>query len=66
MRPNEAPLFEQQVAPGGTITGTGAPFPPTGYSSYQEPQEEPEPVRYVTAITYVDSLSDAQNNPCAL
>lgn len=21
----------QQVAPGGTITGTGAPFPPTGY-----------------------------------
>lgn len=35
----------EQVAPGGTITGTGAPFPPTGYSSYQEPQEEPEPVR---------------------
>jgi hypothetical protein len=29
------------------ITGTGAPFPPTGYSSYQEPEEEPEPVRYV-------------------
>lgn len=37
----------QQVAPGGTITGTGAPFPPTGYSSYQAPEEEGEPVRYV-------------------
>ncbi|KAB8239472.1 hypothetical protein ETB97_012689 [Aspergillus alliaceus] len=35
----------EQVAPGGMITGTGAPFPPTGYSSYQEPEEEPEPVR---------------------
>ncbi|KAI9367532.1 clathrin light chain [Aspergillus egyptiacus] len=35
----------EQVAPGGTITGSGAPFPPTGYSSYQAPEEEPEPVR---------------------
>lgn len=37
----------QQVAPGGTITGSGAPFPPTGYSNYttQAPEEEPEPVR---------------------
>ncbi|EAW10452.1 clathrin light chain CLC1 [Aspergillus clavatus NRRL 1] len=35
----------EQVAPGGTITGTGAPFPPTGYASYGEPSEEPEPVR---------------------
>ncbi|PLN81089.1 clathrin light chain [Aspergillus taichungensis] len=35
----------EQVAPGGTITGTGAPFPPSGYPSYQEPQEEPEPVK---------------------
>ncbi|KAG2027133.1 hypothetical protein GB937_000871 [Aspergillus fischeri] len=34
----------EQVAPGGTITGTGAPFPPTGYPSYKEPEEEPEPV----------------------
>lgn len=37
----------QQVAPGGTITGTGSPFPQSGYPSYQEPEEEPEPVRYV-------------------
>ncbi|KAL4888011.1 clathrin light chain [Aspergillus ambiguus] len=35
----------EQVAPGGTITGTGAPFPPTGFSSYKEPEEESEPVR---------------------
>ncbi|KAE8146680.1 clathrin light chain [Aspergillus avenaceus] len=35
----------EQVAPGGMITGTGAPFPPTGYSSYQQPEEEAEPVR---------------------
>ncbi|PYH96792.1 clathrin light chain [Aspergillus ellipticus CBS 707.79] len=37
----------EQVAPGGTITGSGAPFPPTGYSNYtyQAPDEEPEPVR---------------------
>lgn len=41
-------FLEQQVAPGGMITGTGAPFPPTGFSSYQAPEEEPEPVRYVS------------------
>ncbi|KAL4919914.1 clathrin light chain [Aspergillus aurantiobrunneus] len=35
----------EQVAPDGTITGTRAPFPPTGYSSYQAPEEEAEPVR---------------------
>ncbi|KAL3475622.1 clathrin light chain [Aspergillus californicus] len=35
----------ERVAPGGTITGTGEPFPPTGYSSYQAPAEESEPVR---------------------
>ncbi|EYE99905.1 clathrin light chain CLC1 [Aspergillus ruber CBS 135680] len=35
----------EQVAPGGTITGTGAPFPPTGYSTYQAPEEEGEPVK---------------------
>ncbi|KAE8362330.1 clathrin light chain [Aspergillus caelatus] len=35
----------EQVAPGGMITGTGAPFPPTGFSSYQAPEEESEPVR---------------------
>ncbi|OKL59203.1 hypothetical protein UA08_05925 [Talaromyces atroroseus] len=28
------------VAPGGTITGTGSPFPSTGYSSYKQPEEE--------------------------
>ncbi|KAL6229971.1 hypothetical protein BDW75DRAFT_245262 [Aspergillus navahoensis] len=39
-------IQNEQVAPGGTITGTGAPFPPTGYSSYQAPEEEEaEPVR---------------------
>lgn len=38
--------FEQQVAPGGTITGTGAPFTSTGYTNYAEPEEEePEPIR---------------------
>ncbi|KAE8380282.1 clathrin light chain [Aspergillus bertholletiae] len=35
----------EQVAPGGMITGTGAPFPPTGFSSYQAPEEESEPIR---------------------
>ncbi|KAL2829776.1 clathrin light chain [Aspergillus cavernicola] len=38
-------IQNEQVAPGGTITGSGAPFPPTGYSSYQAPEEESEPVR---------------------
>ncbi|KAL1987487.1 hypothetical protein VTN96DRAFT_3414 [Rasamsonia emersonii] len=36
----------EQVAPGGTITGTGAPFTSTGYTNYAEPEEEePEPIR---------------------
>ncbi|KAJ5155235.1 Clathrin light chain [Penicillium capsulatum] len=35
----------ERVAPGGTITGTGSPFPPTGYQSPQDPEGEPEPVR---------------------
>ncbi|KAA8648850.1 clathrin light chain CLC1 [Aspergillus tanneri] len=42
------PAIETQneaIAPGGTITGTGAPFPPTGYSSYQDPEEESEPIK---------------------
>jgi hypothetical protein len=34
-----------EVAPGGTITGTGSPFPQTGYANYTEPEEEPEVVR---------------------
>ena len=39
--------FQQRVAPGGTITGTGAPYPPTSVfaSSYKEPEEESEPVK---------------------
>ncbi|KAL1967352.1 hypothetical protein VTN77DRAFT_3398 [Rasamsonia byssochlamydoides] len=35
----------EQVGPSGTITGTGAPFPPTGYTNYTEPEEEPEVIR---------------------
>lgn len=39
----------QQVGPGGTITGSGAPFQPsqpqTSYSNYGVPEEESEPVR---------------------
>ncbi|GAM40739.1 hypothetical protein TCE0_039f13323 [Talaromyces pinophilus] len=35
----------EAVAPGGTITGTGSPFPATGYSSYTQPEEESEAVR---------------------
>ncbi|QKX64232.1 uncharacterized protein TRUGW13939_11405 [Talaromyces rugulosus] len=35
----------EAVAPGGTITGTGSPFPATGYSSYAPPEEEPEVVK---------------------
>jgi hypothetical protein len=34
-----------EVAPGGTITGTGSPFPQTGYTNYIEPEEEPAVVR---------------------
>lgn len=39
--------FKQRVAPGGTITGTGSPFPAAGLTSYTEPEEEPEVVRYI-------------------
>lgn len=35
----------EAVAPGGTITGTGSPFPQTGYSSYTQPEEESEAVK---------------------
>ena len=43
----EALMEAQQVAPGGTITGTGAPYPPTSAfaSSYKEPEQESEAVR---------------------
>ncbi|KAL2059223.1 hypothetical protein ABVK25_000515 [Lepraria finkii] len=34
----------QQVGPGGTITGSGTPFRPS-YSTYAAPEEESEPVR---------------------
>ncbi|KAJ5129298.1 Clathrin light chain, partial [Penicillium bovifimosum] len=30
----------ERVAPGGTITGSGSPFPRTGYPSTQEPEDE--------------------------
>ncbi|KAJ5466947.1 Clathrin light chain [Penicillium sp. IBT 31633x] len=35
----------ERVAPGGTITGSGSPFPPTGYSNPQEPEDEGDAVR---------------------
>lgn len=41
----ETQTQNERVAPGGTITGTGSPFPPTGYPSTQEPEQEAEPVR---------------------
>ncbi|KAJ5669380.1 Clathrin light chain [Penicillium macrosclerotiorum] len=41
----ETQTQNERVAPGGTITGTGSPFPATGYTSTQEPEEEPEAVR---------------------
>ncbi|KAI4108285.1 MAG: hypothetical protein L6R37_001158 [Teloschistes peruensis] len=37
-----------QMGPGGTITGSNLPYRPTqqsSYSGYQEPEEEPEPIR---------------------
>lgn len=50
MSPNRMlTVFIQRVAPGGTMTGTGAPFPPTSSQGAQEPEEEPEPVRLVNA-----------------
>ncbi|KAL8945644.1 MAG: hypothetical protein Q9222_007847, partial [Ikaeria aurantiellina] len=39
---------EQQMGPGGTITGSNLPYQPSQpstYSSYREPEEEPEPIR---------------------
>ncbi|KAL8829452.1 MAG: hypothetical protein Q9170_006160 [Blastenia crenularia] len=38
----------QQMAPGGTITGSNLPYQPShqpSYSGYAEPEEEPEPIR---------------------
>ncbi|KAJ5383424.1 Clathrin light chain [Penicillium concentricum] len=35
----------ERVAPGGTITGSGSPFPRTGYQSAQEPEDEGDAVR---------------------
>ncbi|KAL9576543.1 MAG: hypothetical protein Q9212_007008, partial [Teloschistes hypoglaucus] len=37
-----------QMGPGGTITGSSLPYRPnqqSSYSGYQEPEEEPEPIR---------------------
>ncbi|KAJ5105252.1 hypothetical protein NUU61_002599 [Penicillium alfredii] len=41
----ETQAQNEKVAPGGTITGTGSPFPPSGYPSTLEPEEEPEAVK---------------------
>ncbi|KAJ5364471.1 Clathrin light chain [Penicillium cataractarum] len=41
----ETQAQNERVAPGGTITGTGSPFPATGYSSQPTEEEEPEPIR---------------------
>ncbi|KAL1997057.1 hypothetical protein VTN49DRAFT_7922 [Thermomyces lanuginosus] len=36
----------ERVGPGGTVTGAASPFPSTsGYTGYQEPEEEPEVIR---------------------
>ncbi|KAJ5855988.1 Clathrin light chain [Penicillium soppii] len=35
----------ERVAPGGTITGSGSPFPRTGYPSTQETEDEGDAVR---------------------
>ncbi|KAJ5539313.1 hypothetical protein N7513_007645 [Penicillium frequentans] len=35
----------ENVAPGGTITGSGSPFPPTGYQSPPQPDDEGDAVR---------------------
>ncbi|CAI7598945.1 unnamed protein product [Penicillium discolor] len=35
----------ERVAPGGTITGSGSPFPRTGYQSAQKPEDEGDAVR---------------------
>ncbi|OOQ86102.1 clathrin light chain [Penicillium brasilianum] len=41
----ETQAQNERVAPGGTITGSGSPFPATGYSSQPAEEEEPEPIR---------------------
>ncbi|KAJ5619750.1 hypothetical protein N7510_003734 [Penicillium lagena] len=41
----ETQAQNERVAPGGTITGSGSPFPPTGYQNLQEPEEETQPMR---------------------
>ncbi|KAJ5899762.1 Clathrin light chain [Penicillium taxi] len=41
----ETQTQNERVAPGGTITGSGSPFPATGYKSTFETEEEAEPVR---------------------
>jgi len=35
----------QRVAPGGTITGSGSPFPSSGYVNPNETEAESEAVR---------------------
>ncbi|KAL8969426.1 MAG: hypothetical protein Q9197_004355, partial [Variospora fuerteventurae] len=38
----------EQLGPGGTITGSNLPYQPShqpSYSGYAEPEEEPEPIR---------------------
>jgi hypothetical protein len=59
------PLFLQRVAPGGTITGTGSPFPSTGFSTYKEPEEEPEVIRYaytIPVVTLFSAISCSQDD----
>ncbi|KAJ5911223.1 Clathrin light chain [Penicillium subrubescens] len=41
----ETQAQNERVAPGGTITGTGSPFPATGSASLEDDEEEPEPIR---------------------
>ncbi|KAJ5216297.1 Clathrin light chain [Penicillium cinerascens] len=41
----ETQAQNERVAPGGTITGSGSPFPSSGYVNPQETEAEPEPVR---------------------
>ncbi|KAJ5990956.1 hypothetical protein N7522_011163 [Penicillium canescens] len=36
----ETQAQNERVAPGGTITGSGSPFPPTGYQSTQNDEDE--------------------------
>lgn len=41
----ETQTQNERVAPGGTITGSGAPFPSSGYVNPEEIEAEPEAVR---------------------